>query len=277
MKLNLLPTYVSKDKQVKSAVVLATGIGVLAIVASVLMIVSSQNELKTAKAQAEELVPRAEEALRTAQRADAVAQSAAGIVRNINLSQAMITHNASYPALYDEVKMYIPAFYRVVSMSARPNDGATSTVTLNGYLRSYQQYADLMLSLYRIPGAVSVTRGGFEHVDPFIPAMTEGSQGAAAIRPGEQVLPDDPLERLDYLMARGSSTGFQNVGGFGAATSAPRGAMPDWSAVSVDVVIPRNLQVPNARASLAAVGAPAAGAPGMPPGAPPGAPRMGGL
>lgn len=253
MKLNLLPSSVSKGKQTQTAIVMSALIAVLGIIGAVGMISASRNARADAIREAELARPRAELAFSTSKYADEVISQARVILININLAEAMKNHNTVYPDLYDEVRRYIPAFYRVTSMQAAPGGAETTVVTLNGVLATFQQYADLMLALYRIPGAQTVARAGYQNTSPFIPGLTPIDQTGRPIEPGQAPIPDDPLARLDYYIARGSVSGFTGTGGFGTAPGT-RGAMPGESAVTVSVVIQRNIQTPNPRATLAAIG-----------------------
>lgn len=282
MKLNLLPTYVSKEKSAKSAVIVMVLLILAGVVLAALMVLTSGSALAKAKQEATDLEPAAKRAVDTSARADAVIASAQTILRNIALADSMNKHNATYVRLYDEIMPYIPSYFRITSMSAAPVDGTTATLDLTGVLGTYQQYADLMLALLRIPGAVNVSRSGFTNIDPYIPGLTPEAQTSRPIRPGEQPIPDDPLARLDYFIARGSSEGFTGAGGFGTGTDGARGPMPNASQITVRVTLQRNLQTPDPQSTLAAqgsAGAMTAGAPvgGAPMGGPPmGGPPMGG-
>jgi hypothetical protein len=143
-----------------------------------------------------------------------------------------------------------------------------------------------MLALLRIPGATSVSRTGFQMGDQYVPNLSVTDQTGRPIRPGEPPIPDDPLQRLDYFVARGGTTGYTGVGGFGSGPeNAVRGAMPNASQVTVTVTFPfeypkanpvyRGLLGPDPIATLRAAGsAPAGGAGTLPagPAGPPGAP-----
>jgi hypothetical protein len=274
MKLNLLPTYVSKEKQVKQAVIAAIFLFVLGLGGMLAMITLSSQRLAELKTKAAELKPQAEEVVAISSQADQVLQDGAGIVRNVNLAAAMNRHNGAYPALYDYIKPYIPSFYRVTSMSATPGAGSMVTVTLNGVLTGEQNYANLMLALLRInPEQATVARTGFLNTSTYVPALSQGDQTARPIKPGEAPIPDDPNARLEYFVSRGGVTGYTGVGGFGAGTDDPtRGAMPDYSTVSVTWTFPfeypvgspvyQGLQTPDPDQTLRAAGAaPVGGAP----------------
>lgn len=265
MKLNLLPTYVSKEGQAKTAMVLAVVIFLVCLVASAGLIVFSTNRLATVRGQVEELRPQAQAVLTFSQQADTIIGEVTGIDRNIKLADAMIAHNDAYINLYEEVKGYLPSFFRLRSISATPITQQSSAVTITGVLQSHQQYADMVLALLRMPDAVNVQRSGFVLADPFVPALNEFDQDGRPILPGEANIPSDPMDRLNTLIARAAATptGFMNVGGFGTGTVV-RDAMPEWSLVSFVVTLNnRDLFAPDARATLR--GPAAAAAPGMGP------------
>ena len=120
MKLNLLPTYVSKEKSARAAWFLSIVIAAASIVAAVFMRVTSQNQLDTAKEAANQYTAAHAQAIAASRDADAIIAQARQIIVNIDLAQAMMQHNAVYPDLYDKVQSYIPSFFRVTSMSAVP-------------------------------------------------------------------------------------------------------------------------------------------------------------
>lgn len=274
MKLNLLPTYVSKEKQAKTAWVLSSLLALASVAAAVGMVIFSRQILDKNKAMDEALQGDYDRVKALAAKADTIIATAQPIILNTNLAQAMIAHNDVYPDLFDEVRQYIPPYFRLQSMAAVPNGPDSSTVTLQGVIQTQQQYADLMLSLLRIPGATSVSRDGYAIVSPRVPALSEIDQFGRPLRPGEGPVPTDPEERLAYYIGQGAITGFENAPGFGTGEPGLRGAMPDWSQVTVSVVIPKNIQTPDPRATLTSGGgggqAPAPTAPASP------GPRKGG-
>lgn len=260
MKLNLVPTYVSKGNQAKTATVVSVLLALFGILGAIGLIFISRDNLRTAREDAETKMERAARAVATSKRADQVVADAQMIIRNINLADAMLKHNDAYPDLYRDLKPYIPGFFRVTQITAQPNDAATATVTMTGTLKTFQQYADLMIALYRIPGATSVSRTGYTSVDPYIPGVTDVDQNGRPIKPGQAPIPDDKYQRLAYYQAQGTVAGYTGVGGFGSGdTTQAKGAMPGYSLVTVSVVIPRAIQTPNPRATLQAQGAAAGG------------------
>jgi Tfp pilus assembly protein PilN len=255
MKLNLLPTYVSKEKTARAGILGMVALIVAGLLLAGGMVFISSSTAAKAKSDALELEPAAARAVSTANEADSVIASAQGILRNIALADQMNRHNSKYVALYDEVKRYIPGFFRVTSMSATSTGQGTAALDLQGVISSYQQYADLMLAMMRVPGAQSVTRSGFNNIDQYIPALTPTDQTGRPVRPGEAPIPDDPLERLDYFIARGSTTGYSGVGNFGGDPTVTRGAMPNASLVTIRVALNRDLQTPDPDATLRGGGA----------------------
>jgi len=279
MKLNLLPTYVSKEGQSRTAWAVSGLLALGSIAAAVFLISSSSARLKAAREEVTLWEQKAADALATGKKADEIIAKATTVDRNLKLATAMNEHNAVYPNLYGEVMRYVPSFYRVTSMTAAPNGANACTVTLTGQMKSYQQYADVVLALLRIPDAINVSRAGYNLEDPLVPSLNETDQVGAPIKPGETNLPSDPMERMNEIIARANSepTGFQDVNGFG--TDAPvKGPMPGWSTVTLNITLARNIQTPNPMATLRAglaggaggAGAPAGGTPaGFQPPAPP--------
>ncbi len=262
MKLNLLPTHVSKESQSKYAWVATIGMSVAALAAGIFAVGYSSTALTNAKARVADAQPHYDAAVATAKKADDIMASSVVIDRNVRLSKAMMDHNTVYPNLYREVLGYIPSFFRINSISAVPQNEKTCTVTMVGVLQTYQQYADIMLALLRIPGASNVTRTGFTDIRRTVPSLNENDQIGLPVKPGEANLPSDPMKRLDEMIARAGSApqGYQNIGGFGT-NAAQKGAMPDWSQVTVTVTMDRNLMTPVPLATLKAQGGAGAGTP----------------
>jgi hypothetical protein len=287
MKLNLVPTYVSKERQGRTAIFGAVMLAVLGIVGAVMLTSSSKAALDVAHNENTNSIPPAQAAVDTSNQADTIIASAAQIIKDTNLAQAMIDHNDVFPDFYtNQIIPYIPPFFRINTLSAQPIDGETSVVTMVGTLKSFHQYADLALALMRIPGAVSVGRNGFTGEQFMVPALTPQDQVGKVRKPNDPPIPDDPTERLAYLEAQTPApTGYLGVGNFGSGTEDPRGATPDESLITIQLTVRKNLQTPDPRATLRTSGAgPAAGpgaagltgfgGPGGPPGGPGGPPGM---
>lgn len=264
MKLNLLPAQASKAASNNTAIVIAAALAIIGIVLAVILAGIASNTRQAAVDRAAAARPRADQAVRVASEADTIIVAATGLTRNLTLAEDMIEHNYTYPRLYDQVISHVPSFFRVTSIAAAPAGENVSVVTMNGILLSYQQYADLMLALLRIPGAMNVTRSGFNFTAPYVPALNESDQVGTPIRPGEQNFPSDPQMRLAALMARAAAepSGFQNVSNFGTESES-YGPMPDWSAISVTVTVAEDIRPPDPQATIMQAGpAPAAPAGG---------------
>ncbi len=252
MKLNLLPTYVSKEKQGRFAVVGAVLIAVAGLAIMLFLTRTSREAVQVQQDRINAARNDAQLAVAKSKEADTVMNDARGLILNMTLAQAMDDHNKVYPDLFDDVRKYIPNFYRISSLQAVPNGPDSCTVTMTGYLKSFQEYADLMVALLRIPGATAVSRSGYQLADPVVPALVPEDQTGRKIKPGEARVPDNAQDRLDLQIAQARVNGFLNQGGFGT-TDRPvvRGAMPDYSTVTVAVVLTgRNIQTPDPRASL---------------------------
>jgi hypothetical protein len=276
MKLNLLPTYVSKEGQIRVAYVVSGLLVAASVAAAVLMTVSSNAQLDRAKQRVALWQPKYDQAVATSKRADEIMANSVTIDRNVRLAKAMGEHCSTYPNLYRQVLQYVPSWFRVTSITARPA-GQQSTVTITGVLQTYQQYADVMFALLRIPDAVNVSRNGYALDRKSVPGLNEGDQIGTPVREADGNLPSDPMARMEELIRRANQApgGFDGVGGFG--TGEPqKSAMPGWSEVTLGVVLNRNIQTPNPRATLSAQGAaappstPGGAAPGAAPGATPG-------
>lgn len=260
MKLNLLPTYVSRGKRTAVAVVLSVVIALAGIGAAAVMMTSSQRDLKEAKDRVALLDPQAAEVSNRAKQAETIIQQAALYNLNIGLAEAMQKHNDVYPQLYEEVKRYIPGFFRITSLTATPNGAETCTVTMNGFVESYRRWVDLMFAMLRIPGARNVSRSGYTLRSKYVPGINAQDTVGRSIFQGQPRLPDDPVDRIDVLIAQARGSGQDPiVGGFGASPNAAgavtRGAMPTWTPVTVAVVLPKNLLTPNPRDTLATAAA----------------------
>jgi len=265
MKLNLLPTSVSRGAAARTGVIFAIVLVAVAIFGALTMMNICTKQLADAKNEETDATPKAELAVKTANEADTVLTTVQGPLLNLRLAQAMDSHNAVYPTFYDKIIPYIPSYFRLTSIQATPDDANTCTVTLNGTLGSFQQYADLMVALLRIPGSLSVSRAGYQLNDTYVPPLVRNDQSGRPIKQGEANLPDDPIERMNTLIAKSGTPGFSGAGNFGTFDSPHvRGAAPGESAVTVQVRVTQNLLTPNPRATLSggAFGAAASGGAG---------------
>lgn len=285
MKLNLLPTTEKKSRQGKTAIVLAMLIVLGSLAGAAALTFIPKSRLETAKNGIDDLAKKVADNDATSKKADEVIATAADVIRNAQLAQAMIDHNDVYPKLYDDLKRYIPAYYRIQSINAVPLGEGSSRITLVGTLSGYQRYADLMLALMRFKDARTISRAGYNLNDPVVPALDPTDQLGKPIKPGEGPIPDDGLQRLAYFQAKASAApkGYLATGGYGDGADDVRGALPNASIVTITMDVARDLRVPLAadtlRAPAATGGAGAAvppgfgGAPGVPgsvgaPGAP---------
>lgn len=253
MKLNLLPKIVDTTGRAKRAFFGGLIVLIASIAGAYYMFSESSSRLATAKQSVLDATPGYDKAVKTAGEADAIMtrQNLRQLVVNTALAKSMMSASRVYPDLYDSVKPYIPAFFRITNLGASPVDATTCTVNMTGTVKNAQQYADLMLALLRIPGATAVTRGGLQSDDTVVPALTLVDQTGRIRKGSAAPIPDDPLERLAYFENETSPTGYLNAGNFGIMEAATvKGARPGESVIAVSVTIPRNIQTPNPRATI---------------------------
>lgn len=250
MKLNLLPTGVGKEKQVKIAVVFAVLVALVGVAAAIFMVIIPAQKIEKLDAAITDERAIYTQLVARAQKANEIISSAQVLIRDYNLADAMLKHSTVYPDLYDEMNRFYPSFFRVISTNAQPASPEQAVVNVTGVLKTYQQYADLMLAILKNPNVISVTRAGFTRTDPFVPQLTAADQTGRPVRPGEESVPDNPLERLDYYIAKGQTSGFTGTGGFGTDDTGPRGAMPDWSQITLSIVVKKALMTPDPQATL---------------------------
>lgn len=264
MKLNLLPQTVSKGRAVRSGLFVGALILIGGIILAAAMTFQPQHDLDQAKERVANAEQPAADAVATAADADTVIATAADTIRDANLAKAMISHNDVYPKLYSDLKQYIPSFFRLTSMSAVPIDDTTCTVTLEGTLQSYQQYADVILSLMRWKEAKTITRSGYNYDVPQVPAISPDDTLAIPHKLSEPVLPQSQLDRLAYYESQNyAPKGFLGLNNYGTNQN-PKGATPDESSVTIVLTVARDLRVPDVAATLGGGGGGAAGGGGMP-------------
>lgn len=276
MKLNLLPTTEKKSRAGRAGIYVGLLIVVVAALGSVGMMLFAKGRLEEAKGSIGDLPSQVANADATSKSADTIIASAADVIRDAQLAQAMIDHNDVYPKLYDDVKRYIPPYYRLQSISATPISDKQASVTLVGTLSGYQRYADLMLALMRFKDAATIARTGYNLDDPTVPALTPADPKGVMRKPGEAPVPEDGLERLAYFQAQAATApnGYLNTGNYGSGNTEVRGALPDASVVTITMTVNnRDLRVPLAADTLRAAGAAGAAGPslGGPPAGLPGA------
>lgn len=259
MKLNLLPSSISKSAGSKTAFVLMFVIWAAAAAGTYGLIKKGQDEKLAALDKVNQERPNVQRVMGIAESADEIIKMVGPIQKNVKLIQAMEAHNTVYTKLYRDIFSYVPDFYRVTSITATPN-GSAAAIAITGVIKTEQHYTDLALAMLRIPGVTAVSRSGFVYERDFVPNLTPADQDGARIKQGETNLPSDPIEKMEALIQRagGGTSGFQNVGQFGTGDG-PRGAMPKWSTVNISLAINRDLKTPNPRATIEQQPEPAGG------------------
>ena len=266
MKLNLLPKIVDTTGRAKRAFLGGSIILIASIVAAFWMANESWNRVTTAKDSVAKAQPMYQRAVDIATEADSMMAKPAvrQLVVNTSLANAMTGANRLYPDLFDFVKPYIPSFFRITSLGATPLGAQGCSVNMTGTVKNAQQYADLMLALLRIPGALTVSRAGYQGDDVIVPALTLIDQTGRPRKESKAPIPDDALDRLTYFESESSPTGFLNAGNFGTLEpGTQKDARPGESVINVTVTLPRNIQTPNPQATIKSL-AGAAPAQGLP-------------
>lgn len=254
MKLNLVPTHAAKEGRSAAGIILSLLLIIAGLAVVFIFVPRGRADITAADDAITAAKPDYDKAVQASKDADTIIATAKGIILNEKLAEAMQAHSTVYPDLYDTVRRYIPSYYRISRLDAEPTGADACVVTMTGYLKTYQEYADLMLALQRIPGASAVSRSGFQNNDPMVPPLEKGDQTGRPIRPGQPHIPDDRMERLDLQIASAQVDQFTGEGGFGTirTTDDPevRGAMPGYSTVVVSVLINKDIQTPDPRATL---------------------------
>ncbi|MGI8922658.1 MAG: hypothetical protein ACR2HJ_01230 [Fimbriimonadales bacterium] len=232
MKLNLLPKSVAKNVQSKTVFLAMAGLLLATLLGSFLYARKVSGDLQSYIAEANAKQPLAEQVVATSASADKIIADAKTVLTNSALVKEIDVANGKYPRLYNTLRLYLPRFLRVRSISAQSGGPTASVVTIQGYLKTFQQYSDVMIALLRFPGCSAVGRSGFGPVAP-------GDQGPFGYNPD--------------AAARGPIPGYSAVTLTMAITSGPHA----------------NLQAPDARATLSGAvsgaGGTSQGAPGAPP------------
>jgi len=225
MRLNLLPKATRTRAAGMPVFFLMLVLVLLNFAAAWVLKTNTSNELAALKEEQTLKEQEADKVRRTAAQADEIIAGAKIVLTNTALVGQIESANVAYPDLYDELKQYIPAFFRIRSLTASSSgqNGENATVVIQGYLRTFQQYSDMMIALLRFPGAVSVGRSGFGPVAP-------GDEGPFGYNP----------ETTD------------------------RGPIPGWSAVTFTLVVQgRDLRAPDIQSTLRAA-AEGVSTPGVP-------------
>ncbi len=241
MKLNLVPKTVAKGVAARNALILTIVAVVLNLILAFFSHLSHTARLQEWKTAYEQKRVEAQKVVETANKADEVIRDATIILTNTSLVNEIRRANVAYPDLYDEIREYIPFFFRVRRMEAASSGPGTATVTITGYLKTFEQYSDIMIALLRYPKAIGVGRAGFNPVPP----DQEGPFGYS---------PDVPF--------RGPAPGWSEVQIFvsvRANLQAPN-PLPTLQAASSAAVAPQAPTRPATGAPSPAGGAPPAGA-----------------
>lgn len=256
MKLNLLPKTVGTENRPRNAAILATLFIIACGAGAYLLNDTAEKKLTHAKEEVATALPEAQKVVKAAKSADdAMADpKVKQLVVNSALAKEMIEHCYVYPKLYADVIPYIPSYFRLTELSATPVDAKNANLNMTGVIQTYQEYADLMLALMRIPGAQTVGRAGFQQEDMVVPAVTSIDQSGKPRKLSEGPIPDDALDRLTYFEAQTQPSGYLAAGGFGSGDEGPKLAPFGKSLISVSVLMARPLQTPNPRATLASIG-----------------------
>ena len=201
MKLNLLPHYQDPGLQSKKAIQRG-GVGVLcALAVSLFLIFWSGLGLGEAQAEIEALEPEAQLAYRTALRADEIMKGAAFLTTDLKLAEAIQKQNQNAITLFQEVMEYLPSFFRLTSLNAAPKGEQDAVVVLEGVIHSYQEYADLMLALLRMPDVSKVQRSKPDIKESPVPPLVPEDQIGISVLAGSPRIPSEPLKRMDVMIA----------------------------------------------------------------------------
>lgn len=161
MKLNLLPKTAARSAQSRTAFLLAAAAVVLTLAGSMYYSYITTVTLDGYKEEVAAKQVLADQVVQTAASADTILAGSRIVLTNTDLVREIDSANGAYPRLYNTLKGYIPAFLRVRSLSAASAGPEQSVVTIQGYLKTFQQYSDVMISLLRFPGCSAVGRSGF--------------------------------------------------------------------------------------------------------------------
>jgi len=288
MKLNLLPTYVTKGAQGRSLFLVSCAILAASAIGAFFLNASTSAARNKAKEEMDAAKVAADSVNARSLAAQTVANVGIEIQRNLDLYDAMQKQNTKYTEFYRMVRQYIPSYMRVNNMAVTPVDENTCQLSITGVMRSYQNYSDTCLALLRIPGALQVGRAGYNLNDIYIPNLEEGDNVGLPHRLADGRKPPTvgtgldrgPDAQLAYLtgIASQATDGFTGAGNFGTPTNDARTAMPNWSDVTFNVIIAKDptlpldkqpnvdFRTPNPRQALAPVSGAAPAAPGAPAG-----------
>ncbi|HWP30956.1 MAG TPA: hypothetical protein VNK96_04405 [Fimbriimonadales bacterium] len=166
MKLNLLPKTVAKGVAAKFAFTAMLILVIANLAVAFVLNQAYRSRLQSLQDWAASVQPSADRVVQASKEADEIIAGARIVLTNTELVKAINEANQKYPDLYDELRQYIPAFFRVRTITAASTGANVSTVTIVGYLQTFQQYADVVISLLRHPDVIAVGRSGFNPVPP---------------------------------------------------------------------------------------------------------------
>src|SRR5579862_2189078 len=207
MKLNLIPTSAARTGGAsKLAWIIMVVMILVSIYLSMRMNSTVAGTLSKAKEDVQNNQAASDNVNSVSSNADHVMTEESGPLLNTKLVQAMQAHCSVYPNFYDELFKYIPGYFRLTAISVTPNDGNTATLTMTGSVGSLHEYTDLVLALMRVRGAQQVTRSGYQLTYSYVQPLQADTQHTWKVKPGEQRLTDDPIQRLDSKIATAHST-----------------------------------------------------------------------
>ncbi len=198
MKLNLLPKTVSKSVASKMAFVAMLILVVLSLVGAFALNRSYNSDLQVLQEEATAKRAIADKVVQASKEADVIMAEARIVLTNMALVEAIKDATNAYPDLYDELREYVPSWFRVRTINASSTDGNNSTVEIDGYLRTFQQYSDVMIALLRHPDVVMIGRSGFGPV----PSGDEGPFGYNPEISDRGPIPGYSAIRITLLMQR---------------------------------------------------------------------------
>src|SRR5688572_2766225 len=161
MKLNLLPKTAAKSAQSRTAFMVMALLVVLTLAGTMFYASQISSTLAGYKEEVTAKEALATQVVNTAASADTILAESKIVLTNSELVKQIDNANGKYPRLYNTLKGYIPAFMRVRSMTAASGGPEQSVVTIQGYIKTFQQYSDVMIALLRFPGCSAVGRSGF--------------------------------------------------------------------------------------------------------------------
>jgi Tfp pilus assembly protein PilN len=244
MKINLLKKNIAHNEN-QNRVIIAMVAAVLCCACICFVAVqylSSQfNNLQEEVAQSETQVAYA---YMTSKKADEIIKSGTYIQRNTNLFQSIQNHNHAYVDLYKKVMDYIPAFFRLIEISATPQNQNECLVKMVGIVRSYQEYANLMIAFSRMPNLIKVYRKGFEPKEKYVPGLIKEDQRGTPIQQGGNRIPSEVS--LESRMAYEQSAKSEAIPGQSTGETNVVSAFSDESEITVYLLLGQtNMKVPN--------------------------------